>query len=573
MLDNKYLDEIDESLFEISHYKNIYKNMRELKNNEKFDVFLLAESCEVDVKVFYDYQNRVDTTENFKNRLGLLKDKGLGIQWGKPIPFDEYIIPEYPIESFNSATWIKNCIEEIAESTQTDPALAGTTMLSVLATCVQNKYQIKMNSNWKEPLSLYTICSMEPSERKSSVFNKLTEPISFYEINENEIRKPLIEKNTSDKNLLLKKIEHQEKLIVKGDRHSEGAEQKHRELKEELEKFIDIKRVNLTLDDVTPEKLVNSMCENEGNMSIMSSEGGIIGTLSGRYSKNGNVNTDIFLKGFFGEPTKVDRQGKPSVNLPRPALTMGLSMQPVVLNSFIENKELREKGLCARFLYSTPKSFVGSRKYEAKKIDDSIFYKYKNNITDLLKIPYASKLDEPTSLTLTQDAKKVSEELFYYLEPKMKKGSDLEHLKDIVGKLHGIISRIAGLLHIAENLQEIIKGDNPFMLEISAETYQKAIALGEYYLQNAIPIFSNCSANEELANTKYLLEKIKAYKMARINKRIVHQKTKGKLKEVGEFDKALQQLQELSYIELEITGGQGAGRKSTDILVNPILLE
>lgn len=483
--------------------------------------------------------------------------------WEPIIPLDYVETPEFPVKSFEKAEWLKNFMEELSEETQTDVALSGTPILSVLATCLQNKYQIEVKSGWVEQLSIYSIVALDPSERKSPVISKLIKPIHAVEIEENIRRDPLIKRKIQEKNLLDKKIEHVTKIIAKGGKGSEGAEERLEGLIRDKESFEMIYRLNLTADDVTPEKLSSLICDNNGNMSILSPEGGIIGTMSGRYSKHGSVNLDVFLKAWNGEYLKIDRQSRESVHISRPALSIGLSMQPVVMNSFIENLELRERGLCARFLYSKPKSIMGKRNFDCKSMTRETFSKYSQNIQKLLNIEHVDAGKEPRTITLKPEAKEISREFNQTIEKRLV--GDLDFLRDWAGKLHGQISRIAGLLHIAENINEDI--ENPFNLEVSRDTYQRAIQLGVYYLQNAINIFSNCSGNEEYSSASYLLDKLKKLGKLRINKRDLNQKVKGKLDKLS-FEHALDLLEEHNYLRLYQVDKK-VGRPAFDVLINP----
>jgi Protein of unknown function (DUF3987) len=91
-----------------------------------------------------------------------------------------------------------------------------------------------------------------------------------------------------------------------------------------------------------------------------SAEGGVFDIIGGRY--NGNVpNLDVWLKGHSGDPIRIDRKGRPPEYIPRPALTLGLMMQPDVLKSIAAQKTFRGRGLLARFMYAMPVSKVGRR--------------------------------------------------------------------------------------------------------------------------------------------------------------------------------------------------------------------
>lgn len=59
---------------------------------------------------------------------------------------------------------------------------------------------------------------------------------------------------------------------------------------------------------------------------------------------------------------RVDRKGRPPEYIPRPALTLGLCVQPEVLRDIAALPGFRGRGLLARILYSVPADLVGRRK-------------------------------------------------------------------------------------------------------------------------------------------------------------------------------------------------------------------
>ncbi len=88
-------------------------------------------------------------------------------------------------------------------------------------------------------------------------------------------------------------------------------------------------------------------------------EGGAFETMAGRYSDVANI--DVYLKAHAGEDVRVDRVGRPSVHLKRPALTLGLAVQPDVIRGLAGKPGFRGRGLLARFFFSMPSSLVGRR--------------------------------------------------------------------------------------------------------------------------------------------------------------------------------------------------------------------
>ena len=65
-------------------------------------------------------------------------------------------------------------------------------------------------------------------------------------------------------------------------------------------------------------------------------------------------NMDLWLKGHSGDPLRVDRKGRPPEHIPRPALTLGLMIQPAVLDAIAANQQFRGRGFLARILYARP---------------------------------------------------------------------------------------------------------------------------------------------------------------------------------------------------------------------------
>ena len=489
------------------------------------------------------------------------------INWSQPAPLFNGEIPEFPSDVF--PLWIDEFVKAVSEDAQTNYSLVATPVLSILSTALQNKFKVQVKEGWVEAINLYTIVSAKPSERKSVVFSKLTEPIRKHEAFENQERKPEVYKNRQDKKLLTDRIKELTKIVSKEKEGWEDEKEKLDKLVVDLSNFKDVDFINLLADDFTPESLASLMSKNGGQVSAMSAEGGIIGTISGRYS-NGIVNLDIFLKSYTCESIRVDRQTRESFVIPNPALTFGLALQPCVLEDFIKNEELRERGFVARFLMCIHKSRIGNRKYNTKPIPCRIAKDYELNIQKMLKIQYPEK---PMMLFLSNDAKIISENFNKELEVKL--NEELGFIVDWAGKLHGQIVRIAGLLHIAENVNSFtVEKDNPFSItvvndEISGDTFRKAIRIGEFFLENVKSILGDAGVNGELDDVKYLLNKLVEKEIVTHSKRELHQMVKGKLSK-DTFDKALEVLADNGYVIIQDMNSSGKGRPSTQITVNPL---
>ena len=87
------------------------------------------------------------------------------------------------------------------------------------------------------------------------------------------------------KRILERKQKSIEDQIAKGKAEPEELQQ----IAQEIADFVELKPLQLYVDDITTEKLVSVLSDNGGHASLISSEGGIFDTLAGIYTKNVNI--------------------------------------------------------------------------------------------------------------------------------------------------------------------------------------------------------------------------------------------------------------------------------------------
>lgn len=228
---------------------------------------------------------------------------------------------------------------------------------------MQPSYKVIGKADWEEQLSLYCMIVAEPSDRKSAVFNQIIKVIQYFEAEYNEHHSIDVLQSQEEHSLL-------EKKYKKATKDYESGKITKDEYDDAFKKYSShkvIKPLSLTLDDVTSESLTNEIEGQDGCIALVSSEGGIFDILSGSYTNLPNIN--IFLKGYSGDFIKVSRIGRPSLYVKNPRLTILLTVQPKVLENVVNNGTFTGRGLSAKFLYSVPKSLVGTRKFETKPID------------------------------------------------------------------------------------------------------------------------------------------------------------------------------------------------------------
>lgn len=475
---------------------------------------------------------------------------------------------EFPVDALPDK--IRPYIQATAESLQVSVDMVATFVIAIISLCVQGKYKIQVKPDWEEPVNLYAVVVMRPSERKSPTLKMVSAPVFEYMDEENERRQPDIAEYETKKKILTGQIKNISNSIAgsyKKD-NSKYTMEDILECQEELRKLEEegIRELKLIVDDVTPEALVSTMKENNDRIGIVSAEGGIFGTMAGRY--NDHTNIDIFLKGYSGEYYSTARIGRQGNTLKHPLITIVLAVQPQVICDIMDNKEFSGRGLLARFLYSIPNSLVGSRKYRTEPVNKALKEDYNNLIKDLLK---TNEMDFERTIHLSEEADLQSE--IYNQQIERRLTDDLEQIEEWAGKLHGNTMRIAAIFHIVKY------GWDAVNVPLEAETLAGAIKVGQYYLEHSMAAFDmmGLSDPQDVKDAKYIISRIEqnsknsnnSKKTEIITKRNAYDLCKGHFKSVEEMEPGLQVLVERGYIAIKKEKPAGRGRPSEQIYINP----
>lgn len=369
----------------------------------------------------------------------------------------------FPLEAL--PYWARPFVEAVASATQTPLELAAMVTLSVLSAACAKTAQVSPAEGHVEPLNLYTLTTLESGARKSAVLGLLAEPLCDFQARKAVELADAIRDRTVERALSTRK--HQLAL-------NEGNLPKAQEHAKHLSELPPLYVPRLYADDSTPEKLVGLMAEQHGRMAVLTAEGVLIEHMRGLYQGKGSANLTVFLKAHSGESLVVDRMNRTEV-VHRPALTLGLAVQPEVLRRLFDVPGAEGFGLLARMLYCVPCDFVGFRDVNPPPVPPEARRRYHEQMARLLALEPS---DAPPTLTFTPKATALFHAFARELEPRLRTGTgDLSEpfLRSWASKLAGALARIAGLLHVAEH------GPHG---EVTEATVERALRLGPFLIEH-----------------------------------------------------------------------------------------
>jgi replicative DNA helicase len=503
---------------------------------------------------------------------GELADTTTGLDgrgWASPIPFGVTGgLPPFPVEVLPG--WLGGYVAAVATATQTPPDLAGMLALAVLATVAAGAVEVEPRPGWREPLCLFIAVGMDAGARKSSVFTALTHPVADFERDQAAAALPSITETATLRRIADQAAAHAEAAASKAPPDQQEERQAEAIARAaEAANLIVPPVPRWLVDDATPEALAGLLAT-YGRIALLSPEGDVFDQMAGRYNQSAGPNLGVYLKGHAGDLLKVDRRGRPPEYVQRPCLTIGLTVQPEVLQGLASRPGFGGRGLLARFLYSLPPSLVGRRQAGAPPVPEAVADRYTLELQALAGSLTTPAGDQgPAVVTLNQQAGELLLGFERELEPRLAAGSgDLAHLAGWAAKLAGATCRIAGLLHLASHLRD------GWAQPISADTFAGAIQLADYLTDHARAVFDLMGADPRVDDARWLLDWIRRTSQVQFTRRDAHHAApRGRFPKATDLDPTLALLEEhgwLRRVDADSPGPKGGRPASPRFLVNPL---
>lgn len=411
-------------------------------------------------------------------------------QFIQPIPFTEDVLASFPTDLFPE--WGQKMISMISDVLQVSEDMPGAFLVTAIAGAIQGKVQVCAVQGYVQPACIYMMLVAQPSEKKSPVFKAMQAPFFNWQANARETMADSINKKKQELRIWEAAMAKAEAKAAQNYEDSNAQDDAKKLLQAKPEIPLEPR---LIASDCTPEKLT-SLLAKYGRLIVTDSEGGLIGTLAGRYSKVPNF--DIFLKAHGAETVSVER-GDREEWLDSPVLTIALTCQYAILKELQECKSFQEKGLLSRFLFVLPKSNAGYRRTTMKPMNTAIQEAYEKQIERLLGIPENEK-GKPYTVFFTNEALSVIEEKRAALEVERLPGGLAEGIEDWHNKQEGLLLRLALIHHMAKH------GADGIYQKIDRDSAIAAVRLEEYFWCHVLKAYDYMKANPTQSKAMRIIE-------------------------------------------------------------------
>lgn len=377
-------------------------------------------------------------------------------------------LPSWPTHVL--PTWVREHVCATAARLQVPVDLCAQLALGTLASITMGHASITVGP-WSEPTNLYTYVAMHSGAGKSPAEKAIVGPLRVWERRRQEQTADTYRVELAKWKVLQQKLRKDEQGAVLGSvSHEELAHSVIAAAGDKPTPF------RLTVDDATPERLVQLLAEHK-TLALISTEAGLLDMVGSQTRNGGATNIDVYLKAWAGETIQRDRKGGddgPEATFVSDALlSVVLTIQPSVITKYQGTApELRGRGFFARFMPSVPKSLVGTRTYGEMHMPGPENDTYVNELHRLADTMYSS-----VGLHLTLDA--TAETMFFEwcdrTERQLVPGGRLAALHDAASKIRSSVLRAAAVLALAKREWQTV----------DAQTMADALAIGDYWIEHA----------------------------------------------------------------------------------------
>jgi hypothetical protein len=459
-----------------------------------------------------------------------------------PVPFDVVRASSLPLDAFPPC--IANYAAEIAKANKVPIDLVLSCMLGAMAAAAARRAEVRIGGTHREPVNLFVAAVAGSGERKSAALRAALEILQIIEQELRASKRPEIAKALCQRRIEEARLKQLTSQAAKGKTEAERtrAADEAKALETKLTQVPSAPK--LLVSNVTPEKLEILLAEQGGAMCVASEEAGSFFDIAGGlYAKDGGAQLDTFLQSYDGGRIVTERVTRAGAEVDRPALTLILTPQPVILAALREHPEFQHRGLIGRIIFAVPPSLVGTRLYENYVPDPKSKSAYAAAIRSILDL---SRPDDPMLILCIQvegEALEVWRGFHDRLELEQAPFARLEGIREWASKHAGRVARIAALFHLVE-----YPGHDPRGILMHADTMRRAVRVGEALVEHALAAHALMGADPAAEAAQYVLAWIRKHGKGAFSKKEIFDGTRGRFHRVALLEPVLALLEERHYL-------------------------
>ncbi|MFF7200488.1 YfjI family protein [Streptomyces sp. NPDC008141] len=411
-----------------------------------------------------------------------------GEEWEEPLSIDRPKLKPFPTHLLG--TNLAKVVDAVTDQVQVAPDIPAMIALATIATAVGGRARVRIRDGWSEASSVWTATVAGAGERKSAAEGPFSETLRDVERQLQAKAIPEIEDAEQEVKIAQARLEDAEKAAIKAKPDNRALMMDQAKLaKRELAELGPVPAPpRLLFGDITPAAMAQKAAAQGGRMAVIHSEGTLIKQMGGLYN-SGASDTGFALDAYDGKAMPVDRIGRDTIQMDSAHLSIGLLVQPIILEQLGRKKddEMLHNGFVQRFLYAFPTSRLGYQDPRGSKaIPEAVLADLHDRLSALVNGLWKSPLAR--AVTFTEQA---SEDMYVFQEEqqaRLRRGGDLHQIASWASKLPGKLARIAALITLYED---------PAATQVTAERLAQALALAPYFIAHARLCLDLMGANKD----------------------------------------------------------------------------
>lgn len=486
----------------------------------------------------HEYLEKRTAFSNAKNRADEMEEKFAEKQKGaEPLPLQRKILPPepFPIEALGSL--MGRAARKVMQASKVADSICGGAFLSTASLCVQGHRNVVIDGR-VHPLSEFFLTVATSGDRKSTADKQALKAIHAYqrEVLESEFKTEMDRYKNEYEAWLAKR---KKLLRICPD-----------DVNQQLAVFPEPKRPLepiIICDEPTIEGLQRLYYLGPPSLGLFSDEGA---RFIGGYSMNKEnlLKTIAILSKLWDGDVITRIRSEERYRLSGRRLASHLMLQPVIFNKMLSNPEMREQGIMARFLTAFPPAAGDTGTYnEADLNQDEHLLLFWNRCSEILDaeggFPLKNGTDnelDPQPIKLSWEAKEIWKRFYEFVESELGLSGWYKPCYSFAKKIAEHAARIAGILETFQDLQA---------LEISVETMRSAIAIAQWYLNEALRINGIASIDQELELAERVLEFLQKKKLKQFNVREIMRNGPNAVRTKKEAERMIQILFQHEYVK------------------------